>query len=475
MILLRGYSHVPNLWRERPAPKMLAMASSNLQSRDPGTNPAPPALRRTLGPFDGIAILIGITIGAGIYSTPQIISEYQSSFAIILFLWVLAGCFAFVGSLVYAELGTRLPNTGGEYVYINRCFGPFAGFVFGWAQLFIIRTSPAAGLAIVTANYLEYFIPLSGRQHLLVSLLVIFLLGALNYVGVARAAIFQKASTILKLGGLLLLILAGLVLAGGTPESGGNPFQPTTDPVTSFVAAMMLIVFSYMGWDRVGYVAGEMKNPQKVVPISMLAGMSAIVLTYIGANWFYVHTLGLDGVRGATIVASDAAVGILGPIGAGLVALLVIVSATGSINGTMMTAPRAYFAMARDGLFFRWLNFVHPTYRTPSRAIVVHCLWAVVILLVRQNFETIVAGMAFAVLIFYAMTALALFKLRWEGIGDAGSYRVPLFPILPGIYLVGIVLLVVLRLIFEFEKSLADLAFIATGIPFAFWFCRKKS
>ena len=135
----------------------------------------------------------------------------------------------------------------------------------------------------------------------------------------------------------------------------------------------------------------------------------------------------------------------------------------------------AYFAMARDGLLFRWLDYVHPTFRTPSRAILVHCLWAAVILLVRQNFETIVAGMAFAVLIFYAMTTVALFKLRHEGIGDEGSYRIPFYPLLPGIYLMGIVVLVIVRLVFEFEKSLEDLAFIATGIPFAFWFCRKKS
>ncbi|UCD37495.1 MAG: amino acid permease, partial [Fidelibacterota bacterium] len=161
----------------------------------------PPTLRRTLGVFDGVAILIGITIGAGIYSTPQIIAGYQASFYPIIGLWIAVGLFVFLGGLIYAELGSRLPDTGGEYVYISRCFGPFAGFMFGWAQLFIIRTSPAAGLAIITANYLGYFVELDRVAHTTVALSVIALLGALNYVGIRRASVYQKLSTVLKVGG----------------------------------------------------------------------------------------------------------------------------------------------------------------------------------------------------------------------------------------------------------------------------------
>ena len=437
--------------------------------------PAPPALRRTLGTFDGIAILIGITIGAGIYSTPQLIATYADSFVPILWMWVGCGVFVIIGGLIYAELGTRLPHTGGEYVYIHRCFGPFAGFMFGWAQLFIVRTSAAAGLAIITADYLAYFVELPGLAHTFVALGVIGILGALNYVGIDRASAYQRVSTVLKVGGLLALVILALILLQGQDNQLGTMAPPTATlgPVGNTSAALMLVLFSYIGWDRVGYVAGEMKDPRRTIPLSLITGISVIVVLFVLTNLAYHAALGMDGMRGSTIVASDMATKLIGPVGAGFVAALVIISATGSINGTMMAAPRVYFAMANDGLFFKWFAYVHPKYRTPSRAILVHCLWAAVILLVRGSFETIVAGMVFAMLVFYAFTTVALFILRKREVGGEDVYRMPLYPWLPGVYLAGILVLLVIRGIFEWEKSLADLAFVATGLPFALIWLRR--
>ena len=164
----------------------------------------------------------------------------------------------------------------------------------------------------------------------------------------------------------------------------------------------------------------------------------------------------------------------MGAAGASIVAVMAIVSAIGSINGTMMSATRVYYAMARDGLFFRWLDFVHPDFKTPSRAILVHCGWAAVILVARGSFEAIAAGMVFAILIFYTLTTLALFKLRREDVGGEGAFRMPLYPLLPTIYLVGIVGLLVLRVVFDWEKSLVDFAFVATGLPISFFWLSKK-
>ncbi len=434
-----------------------------------------PTLRKVLGLFDAIALLIGITIGAGIYATPQIIATYASSFGSILWLWVGSGIFVFIGGLIYAELGTRLPNTGGEYVYIHKCFGPFAGFMFGWAQLFIIRTSPAAGLAIITANYLEYFIPLNAWQHTGVALAVIAALGTLNYVGIQQASVYQKISTVLKVGGLFALVVLAMILVGGQENllATEAPATGTLGPVGNTVAALMLVVFSYLGWDRVGYVAGEMKNPRRVVPLSLMIGLGTVIILYVLTNLVYHQTLGMEGMRASTLVASDMTVQLIGPVGAGVIALLVIISATGSINGTMMSAPRVYYAMAKDGLFFKWLNYVHPRFRTPSRAVLAHCFWGAVILIVRGTFETIVAGMVFAILIFYTFTTVALFILRKREVGGDDVYRIPFYPWLPGLYLAGIVTLLVLRAIFEWEKSLVDLAFIATGLPFALIWVRK--
>ncbi len=435
-----------------------------------------PQLKRSLTLLDGIVLLVGITIGAGIYSTPQKIAGYFSSFELILAMWILVGIFVFIGGLVYAELGARFPRTGGEYVYISRAFGPEAGFIFGWAQLFIIRTSPAAGLAIITVDYFEHFIPLSSLQHTLAALLIIALLGTLNYLGIDRASLFQRISTLIKVGGIFFLVIAGLLLLD--PET--VRFAETAAPSAGdswfgrFGAAMLLIVFSYLGWDRVGYVAEEMRDPQRTVVRSMFWGISIVILVYVLANILYHGVLGIEGVRATKTVAAEVSVRLFGTWGAGLIAISVMFSASGSINGTMMTAPRVYYAMARDGLFFKWFDYVHPDFRTPSRAIVIHCLWAGVILLVRQNFENIVAGMTFAILIFYATTALALFKFRRQNLGESEGYRIPWYPLLPGFYLAGILTLLFIRAAFDLQNSLIDLAFIATGLPFALYRFLKR-
>ena len=436
-----------------------------------------PRLRRSLGVFDSIAILIGITIGAGIYSTPQIIAQYQSSFSSIILMWIGGGVFVYIGGLIYAELGTRFPNTGGEYVYLSRAFGPFFGFLFGWAQLFIIRTSPAAGLAIITVDYFGHFIELTDFTKTGLSILVIALIGCLNYIGIKQASIYQNISTIIKMGGLFLLVAFGLVLMQGEQNLLNIEALPTEvrNPYGAFGVVMMLIVFSYLGWDRVGYAAGEMKDPKRSIPIAMFSGIALVVLTYVLANVLYHYVLGLEGVRGDKTVASTTAIELFGPIGASLIAISVMFSASGSINGTMMTAPRVYYAMARDKLFFSWFDFIHPTFRTPSRAIIAHCVWAVVILLVRRNFENIVAGMTFAVLIFYIFTTLAFFKFRRQNAGEKDGYKMPLYPVLPALYLIGLLVLVGVRGYFEWEKSLIDLAFMASGLPFALLFLKKRN
>jgi APA family basic amino acid/polyamine antiporter len=435
-----------------------------------------PALRKVLGVSDGIAILIGISIGAGIYSTPQIIAGYLSSFNTILLLWLLAGLFVFTSGLIYAELGTRMPHTGGEYIYITRCFGPFTGFMFGWAQLFIVRTSAAAGLALIVADYLGYFVPLNKNTRMIAALAVIFLFGVLNYIGIQKASIYQKLSTLLKVGALLSIVIAGIFLSGGHENLLSTRAAPTEGlgPVGNVIAAVMLILFSHTGWERIGYSAGEMKNPRRVIPLSLIVGISIVVCLYAFTNMTYHRTLGMEGMRESTIVASDVLTILIGPIGAALIAILVIISASGSINGTMMTAPRVYYAMAKDGLFFKWLDHVHPRFRTPSRAITVHCLWAGAILLIRGTFETIATGLVFTILIFYGLSTLSLFKMRKDNIGGTDIFRVPLYPVLPIIFVLVIVVLLVLRVVFEWQNSATDLVFIVTGIPFAIYWVRKK-
>ena len=339
-------------------------------------------LKKSLGLFDSIALLVGITIGSGIFATPQIIAGYLDSFSTIILLWVGVAIFVFTGALIYGELGSRFPKTGGEYVYIQKAFGPFWGFIFGWAQLFIIRTSPAAGLSLITANYIGFFFPMDQSTKMIVASGIIIIFGFINYLGVERASLYNKMSSSIKIGGLFLFALVGFIMMNG--DYGQLSIAATATgslgSTGNIVAALMLVLFSFIGWDRVGYVAGEMKNPTKVIPQSMIYGITVIILLYLSANILYHSALGMEVMRNSAIVASDTAIKLFGPIGAGLISLMVIVSATGSINGTIMSASRVYYAMARDGLMFKWLNYVDEKHQTPSHAIIAHCIWGIALL-----------------------------------------------------------------------------------------------
>ena len=432
-------------------------------------------LKKSLGLFDGISLLIGITIGSAIFATPQIIAGYTNSFTLIIILWLAVSLFVFIGSLIYAELGSRFPNTGGEYIYIREAFGPFWGFIFGWAQLIIIRTSPAAGISLITANYLGYFIPMNQFEKIIASIIIIIIFGTINYIGVERASFYNKFSTIIKTLGITIFTVAGLAMFEGDFLKLSETASVTKNlgTIGNIVAALMLILFSYLGWDRVGYIAGEMKEPQKVIPKTMFYGISTIAILYISANILYHTVLGMEGVRSTSIVASDIASLVFGKTGAILMSVIVIISATGSINGTMMSASRLYYAMAREGMLFKWFNNIHPKFRTPSNAIIAHCIWGIILLVVRQNFETIVTGMVFTILIFYTFTTVAFFKFRKLDIGESG-YRIPFYPFLPSIYLIGLTSLVLLRIYYQFNLSMQDLSFVLTGVPVYFIFFKNN-
>ena len=432
-------------------------------------------LKKTLGLFDGIALLVGITIGAGIFKTPQVIASYINSFSIIIILWLSVAVFVYVGALIYAELGSRFPQTGGEYVYMQKAFGPFFGFLFGWAQLFIIRTSPTAALSLLSADYLGYFFPLDHSQKIIIASLIIIVFGIINILGVNKGSAYNKFSSSVKITGLMFFCLIGLILTSGDFSKLSESVSPTASlgPVGNLIAAIMMIVFSFLGWDRVGYVAGEMKNPKKVIPQSMFYGMLIVTMLYLGSNILYHSVIGLEGMRSSSIVASDTAISLFGNIGASLISIMVIISATGSVNGTMMATTRVYYAMAKDGLIFKWFDYIDPKFQTPTHAIIAHCVWSIALILIRQNFETLVAGMVFAILIFYGFTTVAFFKFRKEKIGNNDGYKLPYFPLLPSLYILGIIVLVFLRAFYEPWKSAQDLLFVLSGIPVYFIFFKK--
>ena len=280
-----------------------------------------------------------------------------------------------------------------------------------------------------------------------------------------------------KVGGLLLLIIIGLVaLPGSDSKLGETAASQSRLGFTGSIAdTILLILFTLVGWERLGYAAGEMKDPNRSLPRALMLGFVVVFVIYLATNFVYHNTLGLEAIRETNRVGADLATVLLGPIGAGAFAILVIISATGSLNGTILAAPRVYYAMAKDGLFFRWLNYVHPTYRTPSRAVLLQCGWGAVILLVRGSFEAIATGMVFVILIFYAVTTAALFVLRYRKVGEGNAlFKVPGYPVLPALYLVLLLALILVRGVLDWQQSLIDLSFVLSGLPAAAYFFWRR-
>ena len=439
---------------------------------------ARPSLKKALTWFDITGLLVGLTIGSGIFATPQRIAHLVESFPTVFWLWAGVAVFAVIGGLVYAELGTRLPYTGGDYVYIKEAFGPFVGFMFGWTSLFVVRTSAAAGLSIIAVDYLEHFFMFTELQQTLLALGIIAALGFINFLGVRPASIFQNVTSIIKLAGLVAIILLGVFLVGGiesqlstTAPVSGDYAELST--IGSLIAAVYLVLFTFNGWDQVGFVSGETKNPRLALPRGIMLGLLIVVIVYMLANTVYYQTLGIEGLRATNRVGSATMTSLIGPIGGAILAIIVTISCIGTINGTILTCTRVYYKMGREGNFFTWLGYVHPKYRTPAAAILAHCVWGSIILLVRSNFVDIISGMIFVNLIFFSFSAIALFIFRRRRLGEKNSYKVPWYPILPAIYLLVIVALVVLRAWYQPQQSLVDIAFLASGFPAAIYFLRS--
>ncbi len=422
-------------------------------------------LRRELGPWDALAVMVGITIGAAVFAMPGRVAGFFPSFAVIGTAWVAAALFAITGQLIYAELGSRLPLTGGEYVYLHRAFGPLAAFLFGWSQLLVVRTNPVAALSLVAAEFASNIIPLSEGLRLAMATAIILTLGTIHYFGLRAGKRAQAVFTILKVGGMVVFLLAALPFL---PEAASNLASSHVPPQKHGLAgntaiAMLLVIFAYVGWDRVGYLAGEMRNPERDLPRALIGGGALCAFLYLSMNAVYHSALPITAISGSRVAAAEAARSLWGPAGAALLALLVVVSTTGASNANIMASSRVYYSMARDGLFFGALTRVHPRWGSPWVAILLHCGWALVLLFATRTVETLVGSFVFAALIFWGACTLAYFRFHRQG---PAPFSCPGHPWLPGLYLAAVVLLVGATCWFNPKSAWANLALMATGLPF---------
>src|SRR5438132_6457132 len=330
-------------------------------------------LPRRLGLWSAVAVVIGSTIGCGIFRTPATIAQRVDDVPLFLLSWVLGGAVTLCGALTYAELAAMFPRSGGIYVFIREAFGPLPAFLFGWGELLIIRPGAYGAISITSAAYTLRVLGLDPaatavtvagqavRAEQLLAALFVLLVAVVNYVGIHRAAIVQNVSTALKVGALVLLVVLGFALGGGQGLGAGAMLaQRGPVALSPFLLAMVALLWADDGWGELAFVGGEVKDPQRNLPRAMFIGTGSVVALYLAANLVYLHLIPIQQVKGAELVAADVARMLLG--GAGLVAVsaAVAVSTFGTLNGSMMTAPRIFFAMAEDGLFPKAITRVDP-------------------------------------------------------------------------------------------------------------------
>ena len=363
-------------------------------------------LPRRLGMVDATAIVIGIVIGSGIFVLPNLIARSLPSAPAILAVWVLAGVLSFFGALAYAELGAMLPATGGQYVYLREAYGPLCAFVSGWTFMLAVMAGGSAWLAVTFSIYVGYFLPLSVAAAKALSVALIAVLSAVNYVGVQEGAWVQRTFTGLKIVGLLVLIGAGLI-SPHTAAPAANPPLSTLH----FGVAMAACLMAYNGWSYVSFVAGEVRDPQKNLLRSLVVGMAAVAFLYVSANIAYLKVMTVGQIAATDRVGADLATLTMGRIGAAFVSLTVLLSIIGAVNGCILTGARIPFAQARDRLFFARFGEVHPRFQTPSFAIVCSGIWTAILVLT-GSYETLYSYSILAAWIFYTMGVGAVFVLR---------------------------------------------------------------
>jgi APA family basic amino acid/polyamine antiporter len=417
-------------------------------------------LPRKLGLWDSAAIVVGTIIGAGIFLVPNLVARSLPSAPWIVGVWVFTGVLSFFGALAYAELGAMMPATGGQYVFLREAWGPLFGFLCGWTYFFVVLSASIAWLAITFATYLGYFVPMGPALSKVVAVAVIGAVTLVNYRGVRMGASVQNLFTTIKVGALVVLIAAAFFAGHAAPAAAA------AGPITlnGFGVAMISGVLTYDGWVALSFMAGEVKNPKRNLPAALALGVAAAIAVYVLAILAYVKVLSVAEIAATDRVGALAAERVLGPAGGKFVAFAILMSIAGALNGWGMTAPRVYFAQARDGLFFRQFAAIHPRFETPYLSIVLFGAWSA-LLAVTGTYETLASYAMFAAWVFYALTTLGVVALRRRQPDRPRPYRMTGYPATLVLFALVAVGFVVNTFLATPGPALIGTLFIASGVP----------
>jgi APA family basic amino acid/polyamine antiporter len=422
-----------------------------------------------------VLLAIGTVIGSGIFLVPSVVLR-QSGLdpRLALLVWALGGLLSLLGALTYAELGAMHPDAGGLYVYIRDAFGALPAFLYGWTSFFVIASGSVATLAVAFSGYVGRIVPMSGVATKLVAVAVIACTAGVNVIGTRKAATVQNWTTAAKLLTLVTLSVAFIALGGhgGAPFFGPAAGAPSTAR-GSLSAAMIGVLWAYEGWAYVTFSAGETRDPQRTFPRAISVAALALIAVYLLANVGYLTALGTVGMAASDHVAVDAVRVLVGPAAGTIVGTLILVSIFSATNGLMLTAPRLYYAMARDGVFFRGLARVSPRLGTPAFAITALAVWSAA-LAISGTFEQLLTYVVFTGWIFYALAAASILVYRRTQPNAHRPFRVPGYPVTPILFVGAAGLLVLDTLLTQPARAALGVGAVLLGTP-AFYVWRRRT
>ncbi|MPY90091.1 MAG: amino acid permease [Luteitalea sp.] len=432
-------------------------------------------LTRVLREWDVTLLFIGAVIGSGIFIVPAtVLRQVDQAFGLALLVWVAGGVLSLLGALTYAELGAQRPDAGGLYVYIRDAFGAFPAFLYGWTLFFVISASSTATLAVAFAAYVGTIVPLSAVAATSVSIGMIAAVTAVNVWGTRQSATLQNWTTAAKWCGVLVMG-AALIAYGPERAEIGLQLWPThaTGLLAGVGGSIIGVLWAYEGWQYCTFSAGETINPQRALPRAFLLGSVGLIVVYVVANIGYVATLGVDRAAASDSIAAAAVETTAGPAVARLVTVMILVSMASAANATVLTAPRVYYAMARDGLFFKQLAHVHPRFGTPAVAVIAGSAWSAM-LAATGTFEQLLTVNVFAGWLFYGLAAASIFVYRRRQLSGSASFRVPGYPITPLLFVVASAAVVLSTIASEPGRVAMGAGVVLLGAPaYMVWRIRR--
>ncbi|MFQ5824364.1 MAG: APC family permease [bacterium] len=423
-----------------------------------------PRLNRAIGLPHATALVVGTIIGASIFVQPSEITGQVPSVLGVFLVWILCGILTLFGALVCAELASIYTRSGGVYVYLKEAYTPAVGFLWGWAMFWTMHSGIIAAIAVVCARYFADLIPMGNIAIKGVAVAVILILSAINYLGVKQGSTLQALFTLGKIIVILAIIVLGFTLGSSLPEHT-QLSDSLSMPVTlgDFALALVAGLFAFGGWHMVTYNAGETINPRRTIPAALMLGTVIVTICYIALNAVYLYILPLDTIASSTRVAADAADALIGSGGRVIMSGLVIFSTIGALSGIILSGPRVYFSMARDGLLFRWLSEIHPKYRTPHRSILMQAIWSS-ILIGTGTYRTLFTRVVYTEWIFFGVMAIGLFILRRRP-GIVRDYSIWGYPIIPAIFILSAFAIIINQILSNFSESMFGLFLVLLGLP----------